>query len=270
MADLASYLQSVKLPVMPEVAHALIRTLTDPNADVPMVVGVISKDPSLTATLLRMANSAMFGLSRSVQTLDAAVSVVGMTQIRARALSICIANAFELPSGLNRLDFWRDCMVCAGYTKWLAASAGHDVHQAWLTAMMLRLGEVVIAQRSPEMLERIEQRPMAPGERWARERALLGFDEGEITAALAERWDFPEVMSIALRQCAAPTAAAHTSKLSMLMHLGSLLADQAADGSPTLETLPADLLRALHLDIATLQPKLPAAESFNDLSLLQT
>ena len=78
MADLASYLQSVKLPVMPEVALALIRTLDHPEADIPIVRGVIEKDPAVSTSLLRMANSAMFGLSRSVTSLESAISVVGI------------------------------------------------------------------------------------------------------------------------------------------------------------------------------------------------
>lgn len=124
MVNIASFLQSVKLPVMQEVAQALIRTLNDDQADVAAVTTIIAKDPVFTTTLLRMANSAMFGLSRSVNTLDNAVSVVGMAHIRARALSICMANAFAFPPGINRLDFWRSSMVCAGYARWLAASIG--------------------------------------------------------------------------------------------------------------------------------------------------
>jgi hypothetical protein len=169
MADIAHFFQSVKLPVMPEVAQALIRTLNNPDADVTSVTHVIAKDPALTVSLLRIANSALFGLSRSVSSLDSAVSVVGM--------SICIANAFRFPPHLSRLEFWRRSMVCAGYAKWLAGTIGLDEQQAWLTGMMLRLGELVIAQRNPDLLKAIERQPCDPGERWTRERSLAGFDE---------------------------------------------------------------------------------------------
>ena len=75
MADINTFIQTVKLPVMPEAAHALIRTLNDEDADVVTVRDIIAKDPALTTTLLRMANSALFGLSRTVTTLDSAVTV---------------------------------------------------------------------------------------------------------------------------------------------------------------------------------------------------
>jgi HD-like signal output (HDOD) protein len=267
MANIARFLQSIKLPVMPEVATALIRTLTDENADVPMVRDVIAKDPALTATLLRMANSAIFGLSRSVTTLDSAVSVVGMSQIRARALSICLAHAFALPPCLNRLEFWRTSMVCAGYAKWLASSTGMDEQQAWLTGIMLRLGEVIIGQHNLSMIDLIETRPCAPGERWSRERDTAGFDEGQIMAEVAERWDFPDEMIHALDSSAHPMEAAEFSKLGAVVHLASLLADQSNHTADMLQALPSAVVAALELDLTQLQANLPDPSVFGDISV---
>jgi HD-like signal output (HDOD) protein len=269
MADIAPYLQSVKLPVMPEVAHALIRTLNDEDADVITVRDVIAKDPALTATLLRMANSAIFGLSRSVTSLDSAVSVVGMSQIRARALSICIANTFALPPALNRLEFWRNSMVCAGYSKWLAGSIGMDEQQAWLTGMMLRLGQMTIAQGNARLLEEIEALPRIPGERWKRERKLLGFDEGQITAEIARRWDFPDDVTGALDAAGQPHDAKPFSRLGAVVHLGGLLADHGTPTVAELATLPTVVVQLLHLDLEKLAASMPHADTFSDISMLQ-
>lgn len=268
MADIASFLKSVRLPVMPEVAQALIRTLGDDAADVTTVTTIIAKDPGLTATLLRMANSALFGLSHSVDTLDSAVSVVGMAHIRARALSICMANAFEFPAGLDRLKFWRGSMVCAGYAKWLASSIALDEQQAWLTGMMLRLGELVIAQRLPDTVERIEAQPCAPGERWQRERALSGFDEGQVAAEITRHWDFPQALVLALRSSAQPLSNGNTAPLCAVVHLAAWITDHATPTAQTLDELPVLLVHALGLDVPRLQSRMPSAESFSDISML--
>ena len=269
MAEISFFLQSVKLPVMPEVAHALIRTLNDEDADVTTVRDVISKDPALTATLLRMANSAMFGLSRSVNTLENALSVVGMSQIRARALSICMANVFALPPGLNRLEFWRNSMACAGYAQWLARSLRMDEQEAWLTGMMLRLGELTIAQHSPHLLPEIEKKPCAPTERWDRERTLAGFDEGQITAEIAQRWDFPQDLVTALRNACLPMAAPVANQLSCVVHLAGWLANVPDAKSDALAQLPADVVQVLGLELDTLASSLPDADSISDISSLQ-
>nr|WP_295776885.1 HDOD domain-containing protein [Rhodoferax sp.] len=268
MTNPARFLQSVTLPVMPEVAQALIRTLNSDDADVPTVTAIIAKDPGLTTTLLRMANSAMFGLSRSVHTLDSAVSVIGMAHIRARALSICLANGFVFPPGLDRLDFWRNSMVCAGYAKWLASMTAMDEQEAWLTGMMLRLGEIVIAQRLPDTLVQIEAQPCDPGERWKRERDAAGFDEGQIAAEIARRWDFPEAVAIAL-ECTALPLSPTAPRLAAVVHLAALITDQAAAGAPVLVDLPGSVLQALGLNLEKLQAHTPNAESFSDISMLQ-
>lgn len=267
MSTPTSFLQSVSLPVMPEVAHALIRTLHGDGADVATVTAIIAKDPGLTATLLRMANSAMFGLSRSVYTLDSAISVIGMAHIRARALFVCMANGFVFPPGLERLDFWRYTMVCGGYAKWLASHSAIDEQEAWLAGMMLRLGQVVIAQRMPDTLAQIEAQPCAPGARWVRERELTGFDEGQIAAEIARRWDFPETVAQALAHATQPDAS-NAPRMPTAVHLAALMTDSAATTPPMLQDLPPSMLQRLGLDADKLQTQVPAAESFSDISML--
>ena len=268
MSDIATLLSSVKLPVMPEVAHALIRTLSDDDADITTVTRIIEKDPGLTTALLRMANSAIFGLSRSVKSLESAVSVVGMAHIRARALSICLANAFTFPPNLDRLEFWRSSMVCAGYSKWLANSIAMDEQQAWLTGMMMRLGELVIAQSMPETLKHIEAQPCSPANRWEREREMTGFDEGQIGAEIARRWDFPEVVSLALQTSANPMAVSN-SPLGAVVHLAGLLSSPTPSAAQSLAELPFDVVLALGLNLEKLHKSMPSAESLSDISMLQ-
>lgn len=268
MSDISHFLQTVKLPVMPEVAQALIRTLNDGDADVPTVRNIVAKDPALTATLMRMANSAIFGLSRSVDTLDAAVSVVGMSQIRARALSICMSQVFKFPHSMSRLEFWRNSIACAGYSKWLAAHAGVDENSAWLTGMMLRLGELPIADKRLSALEEIERLPRQPGERWTRERQEVGFDEGEITAEMARRWDFPDAVTGGLQAAAQPLTTKPFSRLAAVVHVGAWLADLPPETVEPITHCPHAVLLALGLDLEVLAADLPPLESLNDISTL--
>jgi HD-like signal output (HDOD) protein len=218
-----------------------------------------------------MANSALFGLSRSVTTLDSAVSVVGMSQIRARALGICMAQVFSLPAGVNRLEFWRYSMVCAGYAKFLANEVHIDEQQAWLTAMMLRLGEMLIVQHQPALLDALQQQPCAPGQRWQRERELLGFDEGRVTAEIAKRWDFPGEVVQALTFCGDAQAAVQQSKLCAVVHLAGWLADQASSHATVLQAvphIPTALQHYLQLSADDLQGGLPDPDTFSDVSTL--
>ena len=266
MSDLSAFFQSVKLPVMPEVAHALIRTLHDDEISISQVRDLIAKDPVLTAKVLRAANSAAMGLKREVGSLDAAIAMVGLSQVRTLALTACMNVAFPVVPGLNRTEFWRNCMACAGYAQWLAGGIGLDAQQAWLAGMMLRLGELIIVQTKPETLTELERQPQIPGDRWSREQEVLGFTEAQVTAELAHRWNFPASIVRGLNAASDPLAAKPLSQLGAVLHLASRLADMAFSDPEIVDALPQEVIGGLDLNKDWMRSKLPEREGFLDLS----
>lgn len=267
-AHLSDFVQSVQWPVMPEAGQALIRTLNDDDADTFSVCRIIKKDPALTAALLRMANSAMFGLSGTVSTLERAVSVVGIATVRTRAISMCMARACVFPTGMDRKRFWHYSLLCAGYAQWLADLCEVDDQEAWLCGMMLRLGGLSLVQVRPERLLAIEALPAAPGERWMRQRSLLGFDEGEVTGELAAHWDFPAALVTGLRQSAQPLLGNPVAPLPGVVHLAARLADSGAVTANSIEELPLILLTLLKLDAGRLAASPPDEAALTDVSML--
>jgi HD-like signal output (HDOD) protein len=265
MASLESFFATVKLPSMPEVAHQLIRTLNDDDAGVKEVSAIIAKDPALSAKLLRLANSAQFGLPRGVGSIDEAIQMVGMTKVRSLSLSACMSDAFPAFAVLDAKTFWKSSMACAGYAQWLAAALHMDGQQAWLTGMMLRLGELLIGQVDPKVLADIEALPHYPGSRWEREKRLIGFSEGQITAELARRWNFPMQIVQALERSYDPLVDQAFSRLGAVVHLAGTLADVPQATADAVDCLPADVLDTLELDTAWMKAHFPAVDAFISL-----
>lgn len=266
MSSLDSFFASVVLPSMNEVARDLIHSLNRESVSVPDVCAIIAKDAALSAQVLRLANSAQFGLPRGVGTLDEAIALVGLARVRAVALGACLAGAFPSVAGLDRKAFWHSSMACAGYAQWLAGRLGIDAQTAWLTGMMLRLGELLIAQAEPRTLKEIERLPLRPGERWQRERQLVGFSEGQITAELARRWNFPMQMVQALQRACEPLIEQAFSRLGAALHLAYLLAE-SEDPRQAIEELPVEVLDSLKLDLDWMRATVPARESFLNVTL---
>lgn len=266
MANLDSFFESIKLPSMSEVAHALIQSLNDDNASVSQVRDLIGKDPALSAKLLRLANSAQFGLPRGVGTLDDAITMVGMSKVRTLALGACLSESFPSLPDLDRGEFWRSSMACAGYAQWLAVRLNIDGQLAWLTGMMLRLGELLIAQADPGTLHEIEKLPHIPGVRWQREQRLTGFTEGQITAELARRWNFPMQIVQALQRSADPITEQAFSRLGAIVHLAGLLAEEPHRDASAVDILPTEVISALMLDVDWLRTKFPDEATFLDVS----
>ncbi len=272
MADINELFKTVALPVMPEVGLALINTLDNPKTPLGKIHDLIAQDPTLTAKLLALANSAAFGQSRKVSSLMHGLQLVGLSRIRTLALSACLHNAFSIPEGMDSTDFWRYSMDCAGYAQWLGSGLAdrHDLdpQNAWLVGLMLRLGELIIAQALPDQVATIEQQPCAPGERWARERAACGFDEGEVTAELARRWNFPPDIVHGLLMASNPRVETPVALLAGVAHLASLLADQPDANADTIETLPVPVMEALELKFGWMQSSFPSTASFINMASL--
>ncbi|AOW13074.1 histidine kinase [Hydrogenophaga crassostreae] len=268
MSAASTFTQSINLPTMPEVAHELIQSLNDEDVPVAPVRNAIAKDPALTVKLLRLANSARYGVSKEVSSVDDAMMVVGMSQVRTLALSSCLSDAFPVVAGLNSKDFWSESQACAGYAQWLATRVGSDPQQAWLTGFMVRLGELVIVDKAPEALPEIERTPHFPGARWQREAAHLGFTEGQITAEMARRWNFPAVISDALESSADPLAKRPFCRLGAVLHLAELMCLLKEEDNPDLKEVPQELLTALHIEREWLREQLPKAREFAQAAVL--
>ncbi len=262
MASLDSFFANVKLPTMSDVAHALIKTLNNEDATVEEVRDIIAKDPALTAKLLRLANSAHFGLPRGVSSLGDAITMAGMSKVRTLSLAACMSDSFPVLPGLDSQAFWSSSMATAGYAQWLAGGVGADGQKAWLTGMMVRLGELLIGQADPKTLAEIEKLPHLPGARWERENRLVGFTEGQVTAELARRWNFPAEIVQALQQSFNPLVDKNFSRLAAIVHLASLLADTPNATVAALEALPQDVVAALMLDAKWMHDKFPPSDSF--------
>ncbi|GAA6141274.1 HDOD domain-containing protein [Hydrogenophaga sp. 5NK40-0174] len=269
MASLNDFLASVQLPTMPQVAHELIHSLNDEDVPLARIRDAVCQDPTLALKLMRLANSARYGLQRQVGTVDEAIAIVGANQVRTLVLASCLSDNFPTLPGLDQNAFWAESQMCGGYAQWLAQHMGSDSDQAWLTGFMVRLGELIVGQAAPQFLPDIERLPSYPGARWQREMAALGFTEGQVIAELARRWNFPEAIVRALETAADPLAAKPFSRLGAILYMAELLAESGTTVSQELiDELPPELLMALQVDSNWLAAHLPEAQAHAGHSLI--
>ena len=107
--------KKVELPSLPVVYDRLVTVLDHPRSGSADIARVISGDPSLTARLLKVVNSALFSFARKIETVTQAVTMVGTNQIRDLALATSVTTLFQdVPKELVDLkSFWRHSLGCA-------------------------------------------------------------------------------------------------------------------------------------------------------------
>jgi HD-like signal output (HDOD) protein len=255
--QLVEIVQDIDLPALSDIAVQLVATLSKDEVDLTYLRDLIARAPSLTASMLRWANSPIHGYARKINTLDGAITVLGISKIRARAIAFFITNSFEVPKGVDRETFWKSSMQSAGYAMWIALAVGLNESEAWLTAMLVRLGEIVIGQFDPSTPPEAESPPLLVRERWAQQREKIGFDEGDVVSEVARLWFFPDSMAEALHKCAKPLDFMAFSPLAAVLHLALILGDSDSVDEETLKALPEEVTARLGIQIEWLAQHIP-------------
>ncbi len=189
-----------QLYTLPDIYFKVRSIINDPNSQMADLSSVLSNDPGLSARLLRMANSAFFGMQSEVDTITRAVQIIGFKHIYDLVIATSITKAFgSMSNDVMSMDaFWIASTERALICRFLATSFHlREVERLFVTGLLLDIGHLVIYEHCPEEAKQaiaISQAHMKPLNQV--EKELLGFDASELGAALAKSWNFPEQFSM--------------------------------------------------------------------------
>lgn len=199
------------LASLPGACHRVMEIADDMRASARDMAEVISVDPGLSARLLRLVNSAYYGLPQQVESVAHAVQLIGTNALRNLALATGAINAFKgIPTTLVDMDsFWNASVHCGLLARALARIARHQQpERLFATGLLHAVGQLVMYTQAPAqasvVLDQVRGDPQA---RPAIERQVFGFDYCEVGAALLEAWQLPPSMWIPIRFHRHPVAA---------------------------------------------------------------
>jgi HD-like signal output (HDOD) protein len=227
------------LPSAPKVVEDLIGSFDDPNVTVEEIAKKLANDPVLSAKLLRLANSAYYHVSREIGTVDDAVKMLGFVTVRTLVISAGLVSGFKTVPGMDLRQFWRYNLHTAVAAKWLAKQAKENMDIAFTIGMMHSIGQLVLHAALPIQAQEIDAECPALGHgRRAAERAVLGYDFGDVGALLSIRWKFPDVFASTIRTAGDPLAEPQPGRLAAVIHLAAWRA-RVAELNPTADELEA-------------------------------
>jgi HD-like signal output (HDOD) protein len=248
-ADLIARLQAV--PPLPQVAQRVLVCLRDPQYSVDDLVSIVRTDPTLTARILRLCNSAVFGLRLEAKTVSDAVAYLGTRNLIKLVLATCTVGHFrDVPSSdyADANALWCHSFAIAVTAQWLANRAGvAPADTAFTTGILHDLGRLVLSQIAAAT-------PMptsaAGTDLLARERTWFGIDHAAAAGVIADAWGLPRELRRALwihHEANLPTS---DGMLPQLLLLAETLVLQAGTSNPY-HGLPLQindqLLQDLHL-----------------------
>lgn len=212
------------LPAMSSSISEVIAACDDPEITVGRISQVILRDQSLTAGILRLANSAFYGHSRQVTTISDASLLLGFSTIKSLAISTHTSRllAGALPGyGLQRGELWQHSVAVAFTARRLAIEVRVEpVEEAFVAGLLHDIGKLILSSRMEDAFDEVvalaEERRVPLHEV---ENELLGFDHAELGAQVAAVWNFPPELEEAIRYHHEPGRATLRPALAHCVHV---------------------------------------------------
>lgn len=250
LADLVA--RTPELAAMPASSARLLTLLEEPDTPVSDVLAVIEKDPGLTANLLKLCNSAYYGLRREVGSVREALVRLGNQTVITLAFAASMGRLLQVPVTAYRLprgQLWRHTLAVGLLaTRWLPAGpADVEPHRAFTAGVVHDIGKLLLDRPLRDGLEQLPPSLDYEG-LLAAERQLLGFDHAQAGAALAESWNFPVDLVAVIAE---HHGAGSENRLAALITVADLLASQRGHdgGAPVVDDAALeDALTAAGLD----------------------
>ncbi len=187
-----------QLPALPQVFLELQQAINASNTSADDLANIISQDPSLTAFLLRMVNSAFYSLPMQIDTISRAVTVVGVDQLSTLAVGTSVMSLFkDVPAEvLDMEQFWKHSVACGLIARRLCRITGKgDPERAFVAGLLHDIGQLILLQSEPERAAGVLAHARSKDVLLcAEEKKLLGFDHATLGGMLLRKWNFPFVL----------------------------------------------------------------------------
>lgn len=251
-----------RLPALPSVISEVLASFGNDEADIGLICRQVARDQSLTARLLRVANSSFYGLQCRVATINEAVVVLGFRAVRSMLLTLSVNGAFgkqDCP-GFEPRAYTRHCVGVGLAARAIAEATGRNPDLAFAGGVLHDMGQLVLASVFGDAYTKaLAYRREHDCPLVVAERDILGTDHAIVGGLLADSWHFPASLRSAIAEHHAPAAAAADS-LADLVHVADAIAHGlglAGDDCDLVMPVDATAWRRLGLDQAKLAGILP-------------
>nr|MBN2276226.1 HDOD domain-containing protein [candidate division Zixibacteria bacterium] len=188
------------LPTPPIVFEQIQKVINNPDTSVADVAGILSEDPAMSVKVLKLTNSAFYGLSREIDSVRHAVMIIGLEAVKNLVLSASVLSMFKANNENKEYheNFWRHSLSTALASRLLAHEhRGGKIFNpdpAFSSGLIHDIGKMIICCFMPaehkQIMEYMEQHPKVS--EMEAEVAILGFNHAQLGRQLAVAWKLPE------------------------------------------------------------------------------
>lgn len=232
---------SFELVSLPELYFQVDDMISDSRYTAEDIGSVISTDPAMTARLLKIVNSAFYGLPGKIDTLSRAITIVGMDELRTLVLAASAVDKFnQIPNDLADMgDYWLHSIHCGVSARLLAKKSGvlHN-ERLFIAGLLHELGTLLIYNKLPAQSREILSASQGDKRLIAGlERELLGFTHADVSAEIMDKWGLPDSLVESTRWHLSPESSTSFPLESHLLYMANLLSGVNEQGDPIQDAL---------------------------------
>jgi HD-like signal output (HDOD) protein len=250
------------LPSIPRVVSEVLEELNSDDPNPRKIAEAVATDPGLTARMLKLANSAFFGLTREIASVPDAVSILGFNHVRTLVTAVAVSSSFKEVPGVNLEQFWGYSLNTAKICRTLAKSMKMNDGVAFTAGLVHAVGDLVMHIGMPDEVAKVDWSvaPLAMN-RAAAEKAAFGYTYADVSAAFAKKWDFPAAIVTALQHQLVPFEGDIYEPMAGVVHMASWRAraqEVNLDRDGLKSTFPDVVAMLLGLDLDMVLDKDPS------------
>jgi putative nucleotidyltransferase with HDIG domain len=250
-------------PGMPATSTKLLKMLKDPDSSAAQIEDVLKYDPGLTANILKLTNSAYFGIPTKVSSVKQAVVLLGWKRLLQLVMTMCMSTVMKksVPGyDLSHGELWRHSVAVSvaaeSVVKALKIPGADEVFTA---ALLHDVGKLVLGDFVKDDIHKIDTMVSKGIAFEVAEFIVLGIDHANIGARILEKWAFPEHLVNAVRWHHDPEKCENHCIFSDIIHVANILGLMIGYGNRGhgLEAVPSSTvtarlgLKAAHLESLT-------------------
>lgn len=249
-----------EIATLPEVTVKIIEIVENPKSTARELHDVIKNDPALSARILKVVNSAFYGLPGQISSIDRAIVLLGLSAVKNIAIAASMTHLFTAGrsiEGFSGAEVWKHSIGIAVGSRLLSAAQGRpQVEESFLAGLICDLGLLVERQLfCAELAEIVAGMRRNDGADFCRaEVEIIGADHQAFGMALGKKWRFPQTLCTTIGYHHNPMDLAEANReLPAIVNVADLLACRAEVGFcqyPPNVDIPDALYKLIKLDEA--------------------
>ncbi len=224
------------IATLPEVTSRIIQTVEDPHSSAAELHNIVSHDPALVARILKVVNSAFYGLPGQIASVERAIVLLGLTAIKNIAVAASLGRLFRgvmLCEKFSARDLWTHCVSVGITARELARRLRVPLaDEAFLAGMIHDVGMIVSLEIHQDKLRQVCDQATGDGEAFCDiEQRVMSVDHQQLGMALCELWRFPRSCQLVAGFHHRPTLLADNNRLLVtLVYVADTLCCAADNG----------------------------------------